>query len=71
MKERESDTEWNRGWFLGRRSRFGFGLWFGLFLLGWGAFELAIAFGYLKGVSFPFWPLLLIMIGLSIILRRI
>ncbi|MFH0971064.1 MAG: DUF5668 domain-containing protein [Candidatus Micrarchaeota archaeon] len=70
MKEKENMMEWKHGLFCGGK-RFGFGLCFGVFLLAWGAFEMASQFGWIKGMSFPFWPLLLIFIGISMIMHRI
>ncbi|MBI5225115.1 hypothetical protein HY989_04565 [Candidatus Micrarchaeota archaeon] len=71
MKEKDFDNEWSRGWAYSGKNRFGFGLWMGLFFLAWGTFELGVQFGYIKNISFPFWPLLLVIIGLSMVLKRI
>ncbi|HLC48563.1 MAG TPA: hypothetical protein VJI13_05810 [Candidatus Norongarragalinales archaeon] len=70
MKEKDVEMDWQHGWWC-RKSRFGFGLWVGLFLLIWGLFEIAREFGWIKAAAFPFWPLLLIVIGLSMVLHRI
>ncbi|MFH1258006.1 MAG: hypothetical protein ABIG96_06675 [Candidatus Micrarchaeota archaeon] len=70
MKEND-EMQWKRGMWWCRENKFGFGFWFGLFLLAWGMFELASQLGYIKGISFPFWPLLLIFFGISMMLKRI
>jgi hypothetical protein len=61
-----------RGWCcMGSGNRFGFGFWLGLFFLGWGVFEIMRMLGYFKDLNFPFWPLILIIIGLSMVLKRV
>ncbi len=71
MKIKEVENEWKHGWAYTGGKRFGFGLSMGLFFLAWGTFELAVQFGFIKNLTFPFWPLLLVIIGLSMVLKRI
>jgi hypothetical protein len=75
MDEDEMDRNMKqhmRGWWCtGGGNRFGFGFWLGLFFLGWGVFEIMRMFGYFKELNFPFWPLILIIIGLSMVMKRI
>ncbi len=77
MKARkiEEENEWEHMrppffWSRHRRPVFGFWFWIGILLIVWGAFGILKIAGYLKDVTFPFWEVLIILVGLSIVLKR-
>ncbi|MEK6953954.1 MAG: hypothetical protein AABX01_03030 [Candidatus Micrarchaeota archaeon] len=70
MKDKDHDMDVEYGWW-GRCRRFGFGFWLGIFILIWGLFEIGREFGIIKFGNFPFWPLILVFIGISMISHRI
>ncbi|MBU1197425.1 hypothetical protein KJ765_02830 [Candidatus Micrarchaeota archaeon] len=52
--------------------KMGFGFFIGVFLVLWGLFELARNFGYIpRELNFPWFAILLIAIGLSMVLKRV
>lgn len=70
-KEIERDMDWRHGWWCAGKKRFGFGFWLGIFILIWGVYEILREFAFMKLPSFPFWPLILVFIGLAMVLNRL